>query len=192
MPCSHVSPMMVLKGVKSSTTKNCTFWIIGTTWKGNTICPKEVVEAPLNLDSIHLGFSRADGGNPIYLNTNICNKLVKLPGSTKTHLTSKLLIPNVRIRASSWGCSTLLGSTEGNAIIPFMGHVLPLGKLVRRELTYSLIEATQSNLCLFHLELYFSSMPPLPMNVIDYGPRPCRSYRDLGGPILGYISMPLL
>ena len=45
MPSSHVRPMMELNGDKSSTTKNCTFRIVGPALMGSTISPKEVVEA---------------------------------------------------------------------------------------------------------------------------------------------------
>ena len=161
MLCSHVCPMMVLKWDKSSTTENYTFWITSPAWTSSTTSPREVVKAPLNLDSIRPGFSRVDGGNLICLNTDICNRSTKLPRSTKIRLRSKSLIPNVKIRASSWCCSTQLGSTRGNVIIPSMGHMPLLGKSVWRELTCSLAEATWSNLCLFHLELYFSSTSPL-------------------------------
>lgn len=64
---SHVRPMMALKGEKSSTIKNCTFLVIGPTWTGNTMSPKEVVVAQLNQNSIRPGFSRTDGESPICL-----------------------------------------------------------------------------------------------------------------------------
>lgn len=48
MPCSHVHPMMALKGDKSFTTENCTFKIIGLAWTGSTTSSREVVEASLN------------------------------------------------------------------------------------------------------------------------------------------------
>ena len=121
MPCSQVHPMMALKGNKSSTTKNYTFWIIGPTWTSNTTSPREVVEAPLNPDSIRPGFSRTNDRNPIYLCADIYNRSVELPESIKIYLTSKLLIPNVRIRASSWGCNTQLGSTRGKVIPHLLG-----------------------------------------------------------------------
>lgn len=129
MPCSHVRLMMALKGNKSSMIENCTFWIIGLAWMGSTTSLKEVVEAPLNLDSIHPVFSRVDDGNLICLYADICNRSAELPGSTKICLTLKSLIPNVRIRASSWDCSTRLGSTRGMVITPSIGRVPPLGKL---------------------------------------------------------------
>ena len=100
MPCSHVRPMMVLNGDKSSTTENYTFRIIGPAWTTNTISPKDVVEASLNPNSIRTGFSKADGGNSICLNADICNRSAKLFGSTKIHLTSKSLILSVRMRVS--------------------------------------------------------------------------------------------
>ena len=130
--------MMALKWDKSSTTENCTFWITDPTWTGSTTSSKEVVEDPLNLDSIHPGFSRADNGNPICLYVDICNRSTKLLGSTKICLTSKSLIPSFRIRGSSCGCSTQLGSTGGKVITPFIGHMPPLGKLCWMKLTYSL------------------------------------------------------
>ena len=141
MPCSHVHPMMVLKGDKSSTTENCTLWTIGPAWTSSTTSPKEVVEALLNPDSIHLGFSRADGRNPICLNADICNRSTELPGSTKIHLTSKSLVPKVRIRASSWGCNTRLWSIGGKVITPSIGCVPPGGKPGWMEITCSCTEA---------------------------------------------------
>lgn len=101
MPCNHVHPMIALKGDKSSTTENYTFCRIGPTWTGSMTFPREVVDALLNPGSICLGFSRVDGGNPIFLKANICNRSTELLESTKIRLTSKLLIPKVRIRASS-------------------------------------------------------------------------------------------
>ena len=98
MPCIHVRPMMPLNGDRSSTTENCTFRITGPTWTGRMISPRDVVEVPLNPDSIHPGFSKVDGGNPIYLNVDICNRSAELPGSTKIRLTSKSSIPTVRMR----------------------------------------------------------------------------------------------
>ena len=92
--------MMALNGDKFSTIENCTFKIIDPAWMGSTISPREMVEAPLNSDSIRPRFSKADGVNPIYLNANIRNKLAELPGSTKIRLTSKSLIPSVRMRTS--------------------------------------------------------------------------------------------
>ena len=80
MPCNHVRPMMALKMDRSSTTENYTFWMIGLAWTGSTTSLKKVVEASLNLDSIPPGFSRADGGNPICLNANICNRSAALLG----------------------------------------------------------------------------------------------------------------
>ena len=100
MPCSHVRPMMALNEDKSSITKNCMFRITGSAWTGNMISPREVVEAPLNPDSIRPRFSRADGGNSFCLNADICNRSTELLGSTNICLTSKSLIPNVRMRAS--------------------------------------------------------------------------------------------
>ena len=157
MSCSHVRLMMVLKGDKSSTTENCTFWITGPTWTSSTTCPREVVEASLNPDSIHPGFSRADDGNTICFYADICNKSTELPGSTKIRLTLKSLIPRVRTKTSSWDYNTQLESIGGKVITPSIGHVSPLGKLGWMEVTCSLTEANQSNLCLFRLELYFSS-----------------------------------
>ena len=96
-------------------------------------------------------------GNPICLYADICNKSTELPGSTKIRLTLRSLIPNVRTKTSSWDYNTRLGSIGGKVITPSIGHVSPLGKLGWIEVTCSLIEANQSNLCFFHLELYFSS-----------------------------------
>ena len=106
MSCNHVRPMIVLNRDKSSTTENYTFRIIGPAWTTNTISPKEVVEASLNPNSIRTGFSKADGGNSICLNADICNRSAKLFGSTKIYLTSKSLILSVRMRVSLYGCNT--------------------------------------------------------------------------------------
>ena len=138
MPCSQVRPMMALKWDKSSTIENCTFWITSPSWTSNTMSPTEVVEAPLNPDSIRPGFSRANDGNPICLYTNIYNRSAELPGSIKICLTSKSLIPNVRLRASSWGCNTQLESTRGKVITSSIGRVPLLGKPGWMKLTCSL------------------------------------------------------
>ena len=152
---------MVLKGDKSSTIEKCTFWITGPAWTSSTTSPREIVEAPLNLDSIRLRFFRADGENPICLYVDSCNRLIELPGSTKICLTSKSLIPSVRIRTSLCGCSTRLGSNGGKVITPSIGRASPLGKLCWMKLTCSLTEAARSSLSLFRSELYFSSIGPL-------------------------------
>ena len=121
MPCIHVRQMMVLKWDKSSTTENCTFWITGLTWTSSTTSSREVVEALLNPNSIHPGFSRADDENLICLYADICNKSTELPRSTKICLTSKSLIPSVRIRASSWDYNTRLESTGGRSLPHLLG-----------------------------------------------------------------------
>lgn len=157
---SHVHPIMALKGDKSSTIENCTFWVTRLAWMGNMTFPKEVVDAPLNPDNIHPGFSRVDGERPIFLYADICKRSAKLPGSIKTLLTSKSLIPSVRIRASSCGHNTWLGSIGGKVIIPSIRQVPLLVKLCWMEPTCSLMEATQSKLFFFCLELYFSSTGP--------------------------------
>ena len=157
---SHVRPMMALKWDKSSTTKNYTFWVIGPACTGNTMSPKEIVKAPLNPDSIHPGFSKVDGRSPIWLYTDICKRSIELPGSIKTLLTSKLLIPGVKIKASSCDCRTRLGSIGEKVIILSIGRAPPPNKLCWMELAYSLMEVTCNSLFLFHLELYFSSMRP--------------------------------
>ena len=157
MSCSHVRPMMALNRDKSSTIKNCMFRITGPSWTGNTTSARDVVETPLNPNSIRLRFSKAGNGNPICLNADICNRLAELPGSTKIRLTLKSLIPRVRTKTSSWDYNTQLESIGGKVITPSIGHVSPLGKLGWMEVTCSLTEANQSNLCFFHLELYFSS-----------------------------------
>ena len=156
---SHVRPMMALKGDKSSTIENCTFWITSPAWTGSTTSPREV-EALLNPDSIRMGFSRVDGGNPICLYADICNRSVELLGLIKICLTSKSFIPNVRIRASSCGYNTWLGSIRGNVIVSSTRHAPSLGKLCWMESTYSLTKVFRSSLCLFLLELYFSSTKP--------------------------------
>lgn len=92
--------MMALNKDRSSTTKNCTFRITGSAWTGSMMSPREVVEDLLNLDSIHLRFSRDDSGNPIYLNATICNKSTELSRSTRILLKLKSLISSVRMRVS--------------------------------------------------------------------------------------------
>ena len=157
---SHVHPMMALKDDKSSTIENCTFWVTGPAWTGNTTSPREVVEAPLNPDSIRPRFFMVDGGSLICLYVDIYKRSVELPGLIKICLTSKSLIPSVRIRVSSCGYSTRLGSIGGNVIISSIGRVPPVGKSRWTEFTFSLTEAARSNLCLFRLELYFSLTGP--------------------------------
>ena len=124
MLCNHVHPVMALKGDKPSTTENCTFWTTGPAWTGSTTSPREIVDAPLKPNSIRPGFSRVDDGNPICLNADIYNRSAELPESTKIHLTSKSLIPSVRMRASSCGCNTQLGST-GERWLPRLLGVCP-------------------------------------------------------------------
>lgn len=153
--------MMALKVDKSFTTENYTFWVTVLAWTGNTMSSKDIVVALLNPNNIHLGFSKAAGRNLIYLKADICKRSVELPGSIKTLLTLNLLIPSVRIKVFSCGCKTRLGFTRRKVIISSTSRALPLGKLCWMELTCSLTEAARSNLCLFGLELYFSSMGPL-------------------------------
>lgn len=123
IPCSHMHHMIALKWDTSSTTEKCKFCITGSAWTSSTTSPKEIVKALLNLDSIRTRFSRTNVGNPICLSADIYNRTAKLLGSTKIRLTSKSLIPNVRIRASLWGCNTRLGSTRGKVIIPSIGRM---------------------------------------------------------------------
>ncbi|RVW19211.1 hypothetical protein CK203_100125 [Vitis vinifera] len=59
---------------------------------------------------------------------HLLKRSTELPGSTKIHLTSKSLVPKVRIRASSWGCNTQLWSTGGKVITPSIRCVPPGGK----------------------------------------------------------------
>lgn len=127
---SHVHPIMALKGDKSSTIENYTFWVTGPAWMGNMTFPKEVVDAPLNPYNICLGFFRVDGERPIFLYADICKRSAKLPESIKTLLASKSLIPSVRIRASSCGCNTQLGFIGGKVIIPSIGQVPPTCQVV--------------------------------------------------------------
>lgn len=100
MSCNQVRPMMSLKGNKSSTIENCTLRTTGPAWMSSTTSSIEVVDAPLNPDSIRLGFFKVDNENPICLNVDICNRSVELLRSTKIRLTSNSLIPSVRMRAS--------------------------------------------------------------------------------------------
>ena len=112
---------MTLNGHRSSTTKNDMFRVIRPAWAGNTMSPKDVVEAPLNPNNIRPGFSRFVGTNPIFFITDTYKRSAKLPGSTKIHLTSKSLIPSVRIRASRCGRNIQLGSIGEKVIIPSIG-----------------------------------------------------------------------
>ena len=157
MPCNHTRPNMALNEDRSSTTKNCTLRVIGLTWTGNTMSPRDIVEAPLNYDNIRPGISRLEDINPICLITDTCRRSVELPESTRIRLTSKSLIPNVRIRASWCGCNIRLGSTGEKVIIPSIWWALPLVSPGRMELTCSRTEMARSNLCVFCLDLYSSS-----------------------------------
>ena len=160
MLCNQVHPNMALNWDRSSTTKNCTLRVIGLTWTGNTMSPKDVVEAPFYPDSIRPGFSRLDGTNPICLITDSYKRSVELPGSIRIRLTSKSMTPSVMIRASWCSCSIWLGSIGGKVITPSIGCALPLVSLGRTGLTCSRTEAARSNICLFHLELYSLFMGP--------------------------------
>ena len=151
---------MVLKGDKSSTTENCMLRMTGPAWTGSTTSPREVVAAPLNPDKIRPGFSRLEGTIPICLITYTYKRSVELPGSTKILLTSKSPIPRDRIRVSWSGCNIRMGSTRGKMIVPSIGWALPLVNSGRMELIHSRIEAARSNLCLFRLKSYSSSMGP--------------------------------
>lgn len=88
-------PRIALKGDKSSTTDNCTLRMTRPTWIDSMMSPRDVVEAPLNPDSIRPGFSRLEGINPICLTTDTCKRSVELLGSTRILLISKSPIPNV-------------------------------------------------------------------------------------------------
>lgn len=72
----------------------------GSAWIDSIMSPSDVVEAPLNSYSILPGFSRLEGMNIICLTTDTCKRFSELPGSTRILLTSKSLIPNVRMRTS--------------------------------------------------------------------------------------------
>ena len=160
MPCNQERPNMALNGDKFATIENCTLRVTGLTWAGNTMSPKDVVEAPLNPDNIVLGFSRFKGINPICLITDTYKRSGELPRSTKIRLTSKSLILNVGIRASRCGCNIQLGSTGGKVITSSIGWALLLVNLGRMELTCARTETAQSSLYLFRLELYSSSRGP--------------------------------
>ena len=73
---------MALNGDRSSTIENCTFKVIGLTWAGNTMLPRDVIEAPLNPDNIRPGFSIFESENTICLITDTCKRLVELLRST--------------------------------------------------------------------------------------------------------------
>ena len=160
MSCNQARHNMALNGDRSSTTENCMLRVTGLAWTGNTMSPKDVVEAPLNPDNIRPRFSRFKSVNPICLITNTCKRSAELPESTKIRLTSKSLIPNVKIRASWCGCNIRLGSTRGKVITPSIGRVLPLVNPGRMELTCSCTNATRNSIFLFRLELYSSSRGP--------------------------------
>ena len=112
---------MALNGDRFTTNENCTLRVIGPAWTGNMMLPKDIVEALLNPDNIVLGFFRFKGINPICLITDTCKRSGELPKSTKIRLTSKSLIPNVKIRASRCGCNVQLGSTGGKMITSSIG-----------------------------------------------------------------------
>lgn len=160
MSCSHVRPNMALNGDRSFTIENCTFRATKPAWTGNTMLPRDVVEAPLKPNNIRPRFSRVNGENPICLITDTCKRSTELLGSTKIRLTSKLLIPNVRMRASQCGCNMRLKSTEGKVITPSIRHTLLPTSLSWMKLIRSRTETTQNSLCLFRLELYSSLMGP--------------------------------
>ena len=71
---------MALKGDKSSTTENCTLRMTGPAWTDSTTSLREVILAPLNLDKIHLMFSKLEGTSPICLIVDTCKRSVELPG----------------------------------------------------------------------------------------------------------------
>lgn len=121
MLCNKVCPRIALKGNKSSTMDNCMLRVIEPAWIGSTISLRDIVEAPLNPNSIRPGFSRLEGINPICLTTNTCKRFVELPGLTRILLTSKSPIPNVRMRVSRCDCITQAGSTGGKRITPSIG-----------------------------------------------------------------------
>ena len=160
MSCNQVRPNIALNGDKSSTTKNYIFKVIGPAQTSSMMSPKDVVETPLNPNNICLRFSIFKGENPICLITDTCKRSAELPGSTKIRLTSKSLIPNVRIKASRCGCNIRLESTRGKVIAPSIERILPLVNLGQMELTYSCTDAARSSLCLFCFELYSSSRGP--------------------------------
>ena len=151
-----------MKGDKSCTIENCTLRVTWPTWTGSTISPKEVVDAPLNLNKIRPGFSRPMRLCPMWLMTDACTRLPELPGSTRMRLTSKSPISRDRLRASRCGCNIRVGSTGGKMIVPSMGRGPPLVIPGRMELTRSRTDAARNNFCLFRLESYSSSDgPPL-------------------------------
>lgn len=121
MLCNKVCSNIALNGDRFSTTENCTLGVIGLSWIGNMTTPREVVEAPLNLDNIRPGFSRLEGINPIYLIIDTCKRSVELPGSTKIRLTLKSSIPSVKIRASRCCCNIRVRSTKGKRITSSIG-----------------------------------------------------------------------
>lgn len=151
---------MVLERDKSSTTVNCTLRVTVPTWTGSTTSLREVVEAQLNLNKIHHGFSRLEGTSPICLITDTCKRSVELQGSTKIRLTLKSQIPRDRIRAFQCGCNIHTGSTKGKMIVPSIGWALSLVNSSRMELTRSQTEAACNSLCFFRLKLYSSSWGP--------------------------------
>ena len=65
---------MALNRDRSSIIENYMFKVIGTTWTGNTMSPRDVIEVLLNPNNIRLGFSRFEGENPICLIINTCKR----------------------------------------------------------------------------------------------------------------------
>ena len=125
---------------------------------GNTTSPRDIVVTLLNPNNIHLECSKAISRSPICFYVDIYKRSTELLGSTKILLTSNPLIPSVRTKVSSCGCSTRLQFT--GVIISSIRHAPPLGKLCWMKLTCSLTKVACNILCLFRLELYFSSTGP--------------------------------
>ena len=160
MPCSQAHPNMALNGDRFATIENCTLRITGPAWTGNTMSPKDVVEAPFYPDSIRPGFPRLDGTKPICLIIDSYKRSIELPGSIRIRLTLKSLTPSIMIRASRCSCNIRLGSIGGKVITPSIGWAFPLVSLGRTGLTCSRTEAARSNMYLLHLELYSLFMGP--------------------------------
>lgn len=177
---------MALNGGMSSTTENCTFKVTGSTWMGSMMSSNDVVEAPLNPNNIRPGFSILEGENPICLITDTCKRSVELPRSTKIRLTSKSVIPNVRIRASRCGCNIRLGSTRGKSdYLIYWAHAPTNQSEPDRAYLLSHGGSSKHSLSLSFRVIFF--IEGFGMNIVDYCSRSNGSCENRGGWIQGCL-----
>lgn len=171
---------MALIGDMSSTIENCTFKVTGLAWTGSMMSSNDVVEAPLNPDNILPGFSILESENPICLITNTCKRSIELPGSTKIRLTSKSMIPNVRIRASRCGCNIRLGSTRGKSdYLIYWAHAPANQSGTNRAYLLSHGGNSKHSLSLSFRVVFF--IEGSNMNIVDYCSRSNGSCENRGG-----------